>query len=88
MGVLLFFLIGGLVGWVASTLLGREDGLAGDIVIGVIGSFIGSFVSKLLTGSNQAYLALNLNNLFWATIGALIFVGVLNVFTHSHNRAT
>jgi uncharacterized membrane protein YeaQ/YmgE (transglycosylase-associated protein family) len=87
MSILLFLIIGGLVGWAAATLLGRDEGLAGSVVIGIIGAFIGSFVSRFFTGTNQSYLSLNLGNLFWAFIGALIFVGILNLFSRSHDHA-
>jgi uncharacterized membrane protein YeaQ/YmgE (transglycosylase-associated protein family) len=87
MSLILFLVIGAIVGWVASHVLGRDEGLLMSIVIGIIGAFIGSFVSRLFTGANQSYLTLSLGNLVWAFIGALIFVGILNAFSHTHNHA-
>ena len=40
-GALIF---GALTGWIASKLMGAESGLLRNIVIGVIGSFVGSLV--------------------------------------------
>ncbi len=78
MSVIMYIILGGLVGWLASKLFGREEGIMASIVIGIVGSFIGSFISRLFTGSNQSYLALGWNGLFWSLIGALALVAVLN----------
>lgn len=88
MSIVLFLLIGAIVGWAASQVLGRDEGLAMSVIIGIVGAFLGSIVSRAITGADQSYLALNLDNLFWAFIGSLIFVAILNTFTHSHHRAS
>jgi uncharacterized membrane protein YeaQ/YmgE (transglycosylase-associated protein family) len=88
MSIILFLIIGGIVGWAAASLLGRREGIIASIAIGIVGSFIGSFVSEVFAGSNQAYLSLNMAGLIWSFIGALIFVAILNLFTrHSHHQA-
>jgi uncharacterized membrane protein YeaQ/YmgE (transglycosylase-associated protein family) len=88
MGILLFLLIGGIIGWGASQVLGRDEGLTMSIIIGIVGAFIGSFISKAITGTDQSFLALNLGNLVWAFIGALVFTALLNVFTRSHHHVS
>jgi uncharacterized membrane protein YeaQ/YmgE (transglycosylase-associated protein family) len=87
MSLILFLIIGALVGWAASRVLGRDEGIIMSIVIGIIGAFIGSFVSRIFTGADQSYLDLSLGNLVWAFIGAIIFVAILNALTHSHHHA-
>lgn len=78
MSIIVYIILGGLVGWLASKLLGREEGILASIVIGVVGSFIGSFISRLFTGSDLSYLALSWSGLFWSLIGALVLVAILN----------
>jgi uncharacterized membrane protein YeaQ/YmgE (transglycosylase-associated protein family) len=85
MSIVIFIILGGIVGWLASQLLGREDGIAGSIVIGIIGSFIGSFVSQLLT-SGTSYLSLSWSGLLWSLIGAIIFVAILNAVSHPRHH--
>ncbi|MGC9128793.1 MAG: GlsB/YeaQ/YmgE family stress response membrane protein [Acidithiobacillus sp.] len=67
--LIVFLLIGAVAGWLAGLLVrGRGFGLIGDIVVGIIGAFIGGF---LLT-------ALGLAGLFGAgIIGAIVvaFIG-------------
>ncbi|MGC9238991.1 MAG: GlsB/YeaQ/YmgE family stress response membrane protein, partial [Acidithiobacillus sp.] len=62
--LIVFLLIGAVAGWLAGLLVrGRGFGLIGDIVVGIIGAFIGGF---LLT-------ALGLAGLFGAgIIGAIV----------------
>jgi uncharacterized membrane protein YeaQ/YmgE (transglycosylase-associated protein family) len=50
MGILLWIIFGGLVGWVASLVMGTDakQGLIGNIVLGILGALLGGFVSSLL----------------------------------------
>ena len=41
MSILVAIILGGLVGYIAARLLGRDEGILASVVIGVIGSFIG-----------------------------------------------
>jgi uncharacterized membrane protein YeaQ/YmgE (transglycosylase-associated protein family) len=81
-------IIGGLVGWIAARLAGRNEGILGSILIGIAGSFIGSILSRLLVGSDQSYLAFDWGAFFWSLIGALILVAILNAVTRSHHHTT
>lgn len=47
--LLLFLLIGATAGWIANNLMrGRGLGVIGNMVIGVIGAFVGGFAFALL----------------------------------------
>ena len=47
MGLLWFVIIGAIAGWLAGQFMrGHGFGLLGDIVVGVIGAFIGRYVSQ------------------------------------------
>ncbi len=50
MGLIMWIIFGGIVGWVASILAGTNarQGLAGNIVLGVIGAIVGGFLSTLM----------------------------------------
>jgi uncharacterized membrane protein YeaQ/YmgE (transglycosylase-associated protein family) len=88
MSIIVFLIVGGLVGWAASRLLGRDEGLLASILIGIIGSFIGSFISMLFVGSDQSYLAFSWTGIFWSLIGAVILVAIMNAVTsrqHHHH---
>jgi uncharacterized membrane protein YeaQ/YmgE (transglycosylase-associated protein family) len=88
MTILTVLIIGGLVGWLASTLMGRDEGIMASILIGIVGSFIGSFISGVFIGSDQAYLAFSWRGVFWSLIGSIVLVAILNTMSsrsHTHH---
>ena len=46
--ILVWAVIGLIAGWLASAVVGGGYGLIGDIVVGVVGAFIGGFVFRAL----------------------------------------
>lgn len=86
MSIIAIILLGALVGYIASNLMHRDEGFFGSMVIGIIGSFIGSIVSRMITGSDQSYLALSWSGLLWSLVGAVILVAVLNSLSHRRHH--
>lgn len=73
-GFLTFLLIGALAGWLSGLIAkGRGFGLAGNIIVGVIGAFLGGFGFGLLGISAHGFLG----QLIFAVIGALVFAWLL-----------
>ncbi len=68
-------LIGAVSGWIASRIMETKGGLLRNIVIGIIGGFLGSFIFGLL-GFNVSNL---LGTIISSVVGAcaLIYVGKL-----------
>ena len=76
--VLLWVVIGLIAGWLASAVVGGGYGLIGDIVVGVVGAFIGGFVFRALgVGAPFGGLA---GRIFVAFIGAILLLLVLRLF--------
>ena len=46
--LLLWLVVGLIAGWLASAVVGGGFGLLGDIVVGVVGSFLGGFLFRAL----------------------------------------
>ena len=69
-----FLLIGALAGWLAGILTkGSGFGAAGNIIVGIIGAFLGSFCFGLL-----GIVAIGLiGRLLFAVVGALLFTWLL-----------
>lgn len=81
MTILTIIIVGAIVGWLGSQLMGRDEGLIASIVIGIVGSFLGGVISTLLTGTNQALLGFSWTGAFWSLIGSVVLVALLNAFT-------
>jgi uncharacterized membrane protein YeaQ/YmgE (transglycosylase-associated protein family) len=88
MSIIVWLIVGGIVGWLASRLLGRHEGVVASIIIGIIGAFIGSLVSRLFTGTDKAFLAFSWSGFFWSLIGALILVAIMNASSRPRTHTT
>lgn len=89
MSILIAIILGGIIGYIASKVMGREEGALASVIIGIVGSFIGSFVSQFFTGSDKSFLAFSWMGLFWAFIGSIILVAIMNAMSRSrHHRTT
>jgi uncharacterized membrane protein YeaQ/YmgE (transglycosylase-associated protein family) len=87
MSLIIALIIGGIIGWLGATLTGRDEGVLGSIVIGIVGSIIGGALSSVFHSGNQAYLTFSWAGFVWSLIGAIIFSVLLNTLqrrTH-HN---
>ena len=78
MGTVAWLVLGALSGWIANRLMGKSSssGLIDNIIVGIIGSFIGGFVfnffgAKTITG-------LNLHSIFVSVVGACILLWIIN----------
>jgi uncharacterized membrane protein YeaQ/YmgE (transglycosylase-associated protein family) len=72
MSLIIFLVVGLLAGWIASAVMGEGGfGLFGDIIIGVIGAFIGGYVFKLLGISLPGGF---IGDVIVAAIGAIILL--------------
>lgn len=82
---MLWFLIIGLVaGWLAGVISkGSGFGLWGDLVTGVIGAFVGGFLFNLIGISTYGVIG----SIVVSTIGAVVFLWVLRMFTGSRKAA-
>ena len=63
-------IMGALVGWIAGKLMNQEGGLLRNIVVGVIGSFVGRLVFGLVGFTAHGLFA----NLVVGIVGACLFI--------------
>lgn len=82
MGILIWLLVGGLVGWVASLIM-KTDGSQGiilNVVVGIVGAFIaGFFISPLVGVSTINQNALNIGSILVSLVGAIILIGIVKL---------
>jgi len=75
MGIILWIVFGGLVGWVASMVMGSRGGLLWDIVVGIIGAVIGGWIMSFLGGTDVT--GFNFTSFLVALLGACAFIAIL-----------
>lgn len=75
MGLIGLLIVGAIAGWLATTVLKKEGyGLWANLVIGILGAFIGGWLFRLIGFDAWGIVA----NLIVAFIGALILLWVID----------
>jgi uncharacterized membrane protein YeaQ/YmgE (transglycosylase-associated protein family) len=82
--ILIWIVIGLIAGWLASAVVGGGYGVIGDIVVGIVGSFLGSFLFRALNiGAPFHGLA---STIFVAFIGAIVLLLILRLIRRGSAR--
>jgi uncharacterized membrane protein YeaQ/YmgE (transglycosylase-associated protein family) len=82
---LIWLVIGLIAGWLASAIVGGGYGIVGDIVIGIVGAFVGGLIFRgLHLSAPWRGMA---GTIFVAFIGALALLVVLRVIRAAIARA-
>jgi uncharacterized membrane protein YeaQ/YmgE (transglycosylase-associated protein family) len=78
--IILWIIFGALAGWIASIIMqtNEEQGGIGNIVVGIIGAFIGGFLVQALTGRDVQ--GFNFISLLVAILGAVILLAIVKAF--------
>jgi uncharacterized membrane protein YeaQ/YmgE (transglycosylase-associated protein family) len=78
LGILGWVIIGGIAGWLASRITGTHSrqGCLLDIVVGIVGAFIGGAIFSVLGGVGVT--GFNAWSLLVATVGAVILLWGVN----------
>ena len=80
MGLLLMIVFGGIVGWLASMLMGASEGIFGNIILGIIGAIIGGFIMNAF--GQVGVTGFNLYSLFVAILGSIILLWLYRMVAH------
>jgi uncharacterized membrane protein YeaQ/YmgE (transglycosylase-associated protein family) len=78
MNIIAWVIMGALAGWIASIIMktNAEQGALGNIIVGILGAFIGGFILSMFTGSDGIS-GFNLATLLTATLGAVILLAIV-----------
>lgn len=78
MGLIIWLVIGGVVGWLASIIM-RTDGQQGiflNIIVGIVGAFIGGL---LLGGGSINNSSITVTTFLVSLVGAIILLAIVNL---------
>ena len=89
MNLIIWLIIGGIVGWLASLLM-RTDGQQGivlNVVVGVVGAFLaGWFISPLVGVGTINQNNVSLASVLVSLVGAVILLAIVNLFRRGSVR--
>jgi uncharacterized membrane protein YeaQ/YmgE (transglycosylase-associated protein family) len=76
MSIIGWLVLGLIAGFLASVVMkGGGYGIVGDIIVGVVGAFLGGFIFSLLGGSGVT--GFNIWSMFVAFVGACVLIAIL-----------
>lgn len=73
LGWLSFLLVGLIAGWVANQIMRRENTLVMNLVIGVVGAYLGAFLFRLLGLASTGFVGA----LVVATVGSVVLLAIV-----------
>ncbi|MBZ0283835.1 MAG: GlsB/YeaQ/YmgE family stress response membrane protein [Anaerolineae bacterium] len=81
MGWLAWLIVGAIAGWLASMVMktNRQQGLLIDIVVGIVGAFIGGFLFNQFGTSGVT--GFNIWSIFVAFTGAVVLLALIRLFS-------
>ena len=85
MNILVWIIFGALVGWIASLVMGTngEQGGFANVVVGIVGSLIGGFVSQAL--GMQGVNGFNIMSFITALVGAIVLLAIVRMFSRRNS---
>ena len=83
MGIIIWLIVGGIVGWLASIIMKRDgqQGIILNVVVGIIGALIAGWIFG--GGINQA---ITVMTFLYSLLGAVVLLLIVNLFTRGRAR--
>jgi uncharacterized membrane protein YeaQ/YmgE (transglycosylase-associated protein family) len=90
MSFILWIIIGGILGWLASMVMKTNDrqGIFLNVIVGIVGAFLGGLILSPLfgTGTINQY-DFSIGSLFVSFLGAVILLAIVNFFRRGRGHA-
>ena len=89
MNLIIWLVVGGLIGWVASMMM-KTDGQQGiflNVVVGIVGAILaGWFISPLVGVGTINQDNFSIPSLLVSLVGAVVLLGIVNMFRRGRAR--
>ena len=84
MNIIIWLIIGGIVGWLASIIMRRDaqQGILLNVVVGIVGAFLGG----MLFGRGDINDGLSVTSFIVSLLGAIILLAIVNLFRRGRVR--
>ena len=89
MNILIWLVVGGLIGWLASKIMNTDaqQGIGLNVVVGVIGALLaGWLITPLVGGTTINQGVFSLSGLVISLLGAIILLAIVNLFRSGRTR--
>jgi uncharacterized membrane protein YeaQ/YmgE (transglycosylase-associated protein family) len=88
MGILVWLIVGGVVGWLASIIMrtDAQQGILLNVVVGIVGALLAGFVVSPMLGIGTINEGVSLATFLVSLVGAVILLAIVNLFRRGRVR--
>jgi uncharacterized membrane protein YeaQ/YmgE (transglycosylase-associated protein family) len=88
MGIIIWLIVGGIVGWIASMVMRRDSqqGVFLNIVVGIVGAVLAGWLISPLVGVGTINNGLSVGSFLVSLLGAVILLAIVNLFRRGTAR--
>jgi uncharacterized membrane protein YeaQ/YmgE (transglycosylase-associated protein family) len=89
MGFIIWLIVGGLIGWIASMIMrtDAQQGVMLNVIVGVVGSLLGAWLIAPMFGSGTINRGdFSATGLMSSLLGAIILLAIVNLFRRGSVR--
>lgn len=82
MGIIIWLIVGGIVGWLASIIMrtDAQQGMLLNVIVGIVGALIAGFVVSPMLGIGTINEGVTAGTFLVSLIGAVILLAIVNLF--------
>lgn len=82
MGIIVWLIVGGVVGWLASIIMrtDAQQGILLNVIVGIVGALLAGFIVSPLIGVGTINDGVTLSSFLVSLVGAVILLAIVNLF--------
>jgi uncharacterized membrane protein YeaQ/YmgE (transglycosylase-associated protein family) len=88
MGILIWLIVGGVVGWLASIIMrtDAQQGILLNVIVGIVGALLAGFIISPMVGVGTINEGITLASFLISLVGAVILLAIVNLFRRGSVR--
>jgi uncharacterized membrane protein YeaQ/YmgE (transglycosylase-associated protein family) len=88
MGIIIWLIVGGVVGWLASIIMrtDAQQGMLLNVIVGIVGALIAGFVVSPLLGIGTINEGISVATFLVSLVGAVVLLAIVNLFRRGSVR--
>jgi uncharacterized membrane protein YeaQ/YmgE (transglycosylase-associated protein family) len=88
MGILVWLIVGGVVGWLASIIMrtDAQQGILLNVIVGIVGALLAGFIVSPMLGVGTINEGISLATFLVSLVGAIILLAIVNLFRRGRVR--
>jgi uncharacterized membrane protein YeaQ/YmgE (transglycosylase-associated protein family) len=88
MGILIWLIVGGVVGWLASIIMrtDAQQGIFLNVIVGIVGALLAGFLISPLLGVGTINEGVSIATFLVSLLGAVVLLAIVNMFRRGRVR--